>query len=65
MKLVTQLDREATDAEKEEIIEQRRSDLVDELYTEWQEAAEITQNDDVIAKIVFDFSLELAEETEV
>lgn len=64
VKLVTQLDREATDAEKEEIVEQRKSDRISELYTEWEEAAEITQNDEVIAQIVFDFSLTVETETE-
>lgn len=57
VKLISQLDRDATDAEKEEIIEQRKTDRIEELYTEWEEAGEVTQDADVIAQIVFDYSL--------
>ena len=60
--VVSELDREATDAKKEEIIEDRKAEMVSDLYTEWEEAVEITQNDEIIAQIVFDFSL--AMETE-
>lgn len=60
--VVSGLDREATDAKKEEIIEDRKAEMVSDLYTEWEEAVEITQNDEIIAQIVFDFSL--AMETE-
>lgn len=65
VKLVTQVDREATDEKKEELVEQRKSDRITELLTEWKEAAEITQDDEVLAQIVFDFSLALETETEV
>lgn len=64
VKVVTQLDREATDTKKETIVEERKSERVTELLTEWQEAAEVTQDDEVLAQIVFDFSLALEEETE-
>ena len=37
--LETQLDREATDSEKDRIVEQRRQDQISELYTEWQKRA--------------------------
>ena len=62
VRLDTQLDREATDAEKEYIVEQRKSDRVEELYTEWEEAAEISTDDEVLTKIDFEFSLVLATE---
>ncbi len=62
VRLDTQLDREATDAEKEYIVEQRKSDRVEELYTEWEEAAEISNDDEVLAEINFDFSLVLETE---
>ncbi len=62
VRLDTQLDREATDAEKEYIVEQRRSDRIQELYTEWEEAAEISTDDEVLAQIDFDFSLVMATE---
>lgn len=64
VQVVSELDREATDEKKEEIIEERKSDMISDLYTEWEEAAEIEQDDDLIAQIVFDFSLEQEIETE-
>ena len=60
--VISKLDREATDEKKEEIVEQRKSDRISELYTEWRDSGEITQNDEVLAKIVFDFTL--SQETE-
>ena len=42
--LETQLDREATDAEKEQIVEQRKQDQISELYTQWQEDSERRKN---------------------
>ena len=62
VKLVTQLDREATDAEKEDIVEERKRDRIAELYEQWEEEAEITTNDELLAQIVFDFSLTLETE---
>lgn len=64
VQVVSELDREATDAKKEEIVEERKSEMVSDLYTEWEEAVEITQDDKLIAKIVFDFSLAQPTETE-
>lgn len=57
VRVISQLDREATDAEKENIVEQRKADRIAELYDEWAEAGEITQNETAIAQIVFDYSL--------
>ena len=59
-----QIDREATDERKEEIIEERKSERREELYTEWEEAAEITDNDEILSEIKFEFSLTLATEAE-
>lgn len=64
VQVVSELDREATDEKKLEIVDERRSDRITELYTEWEEAVEVTQDDDVIGQIVFDFSLEPVVETE-
>ena len=57
VRVISQLDREATDAEKENIIEQRKTDRIAELYDEWAEAGEVTQNEEAIAQIVFDYVL--------
>lgn len=68
VKLISQLDREATDAEKESIVTQRKNDRISELYDEWEEAGEVTIDEDVMAKIVFDYHLnpyETEMETEV
>ncbi len=62
--LETQLDREATDSEKDRIVEQRRQDQISELYTEWQEESDIETDSGVLADITFDFSLEQYVETE-
>lgn len=60
--VISKLDREATDKQKETIVEQRKSDRISELYTEWKDAAEITEDSDILAQITFDFSL--TQETE-
>lgn len=57
VKVLSKLDREATDQEKENIVEQRKSDRIDELYTQWKEESEVSQDDKVLEGIVFDFSL--------
>lgn len=64
VQVVAEFDQEATDERKEEIVEERRIDLVNSMYTEWEEAVEITQDDKLIAEIVFDFSLTPVVETE-
>ena len=53
-KLTSLLDREATDAEKETIVEQRRQDQYDSLLEEWRDAAEITVNEKVWDKVDFE-----------
>ena len=60
--VISKIDREATDKQKETIVEQRKSDRISELYTEWKDAAEITEDSDILAQITFDFSL--TQETE-
>lgn len=51
--LTSLLDREATDAEKESIVEQRRQDQFDSLLEEWKDAIEIEVNDRVWNKVDF------------
>lgn len=67
VQLVAEMDREATDARKEEIIEDRKVELVANLYTEWEEAAKIKKDDKALAEIKFDFQLtqETEAETEI
>lgn len=60
--VISKLDRDATDQKKEEIVDQRKSDRISELYTQWKEDGEINEDEDVLAQIVFDFSL--SQETE-
>lgn len=60
--VVSKLDRDATDQKKTEIVDQRKSDRISELYTQWTDDGEIGENEDVLAQIIFDFSL--AQETE-
>ena len=60
--VISKIDREATDKQKETIVEQRKSDRISELYTEWKDAAEITEDSDILAQITFGFSL--TQETE-
>ena len=62
--LDTQLDREATDARKEEIIQERENARVEELYTQWIDEADLTVDEEVLAAIVFDYSLRMNMETE-
>ncbi|MCD7885220.1 MAG: hypothetical protein LUI87_16195 [Lachnospiraceae bacterium] len=62
VRVVNAFDEEATEEEKESIIEERISDAIDELYTEWEEDADISTDEDVYATITFDFNLSLYEE---
>ena len=48
--------------EEEEIVDQRKSDRISELYTQWKDDGEVSENEDVLAQITFDFSL--SQETE-
>lgn len=52
--LTSLLDRDATDQEKENIVEQRRQDQYDSLLEEWRDAADITVNEKVWAKVDFE-----------
>ena len=51
--LTSLLDREATDAEKENIVEQRRQDQYDSLLEDWREDADIDVNERVWDKVDF------------
>ena len=51
--LTSLLDREATDAEKENIVEQRRQDQYDSLLEDWREDAAIDVNERVWDKVDF------------
>lgn len=53
-KLTSLLDREATDAEKENIVEQRRQEQYDSLMEQWREDADIKVNEKVWDKIDFE-----------
>lgn len=57
VKLVSQLDREATDEKKVEIVDDRKSDRLDEMYDEWTEAVEVTTDAEVLAELTFDYHL--------
>lgn len=52
-KLTSLLDREATDAEKESIVEQRKQDQYDSLLEEWKDAVEIKVDEKVWDKVDF------------
>lgn len=62
VKLVSQLDRDATDNAKTNIVNQRKNDRISELYTEWTEAGKVSIDTEVLAKITFDYHLVLPEE---
>jgi hypothetical protein len=64
VQVVSQLDREATDEEKESIVEDRKDECIQSLYEEWSDAGEITTDEDVIATITFDYHLAQPEEVE-
>lgn len=53
-KLVSLLDREATDQEKKSIIEQRKQEQYDKLIETWRKETEITENKKVWDKIDFE-----------
>lgn len=64
VKVVSEFDRDATDAEKENIVEQRKQDRISELYDEWKEAGEVSQDAEVLATIKFDYHLTQPTEAE-
>ena len=53
-RLTSMLDRDATDQEKQNIVEQRRQDQYDSLLEDWRDAADITVNEKVWAKVDFE-----------
>lgn len=53
-KLTSLLDREATDAEKTNIIEQRKQEQYDSLLEDWRKETDITENERVWNKIDFE-----------
>lgn len=53
-KLVSLLDREATDQEKKNIVEQRKKEQYDGLIEKWRKDTEITENKEVWDKIDFE-----------
>ena len=50
--------------QKENIVEQRKQDRISELYEEWEEAGEVTQDAEVLATIKFDYHLTQPTEAE-
>lgn len=62
--VVNELDREATDAQKENIVSERKSAAVDALYGDWMEAADFSADAEAIATIKFDFALVRPQEAE-
>ncbi|MCD7766240.1 MAG: hypothetical protein LUH53_06960 [Lachnospiraceae bacterium] len=62
--VISAFDEEATEEEKESIIEDRKDEMIDDLYTEWEEDSELTTDSDVLATITFDYNLYLYEEEE-
>lgn len=54
LRLDADCDKEATEAKKKEIIEERKAAKYDEVYKAWEEAAEWTLKEDVWATVVFD-----------
>lgn len=57
VRVVSEIDEEATTEKKEEIIKERQNEAVTNLYTEWADESEITTDEKVLATIVFDFNL--------
>ncbi|MCD7746263.1 MAG: hypothetical protein LUI13_13460 [Lachnospiraceae bacterium] len=62
VRVVNEFDEEATEEEKESIVEDRKDEMISDLYTEWEEDGEISQDDEVLATITFDSNLYLYEE---
>lgn len=65
-KVTSLLDREATDARKETIVSERKSELYETTCDKWREETEITVNEDVWKKISFkDMTVTMKTEEEV
>lgn len=58
-KMVSTFDEDATESQKETIVAQRKSDKFDEIYNPWEEAAEFTQDDELLAEITFTDTFEV------
>lgn len=52
-------DKEATESQKETIVSQRKSDKFSEVYDAWKEAAEFTQDDELLAELTFTDTFEV------
>lgn len=57
--MVSTFDQEATDNQKQTIVSQRKSDKFDEIYNPWEEAAEFTQDDELLAEMTFTDTFEV------
>ncbi len=62
--VISELDREATDEEKENIVSDRKDEAISEMITEWEDNADISLDENVLSTIVYDYNLELYEEEE-
>lgn len=62
--LVSTFDREATDAQKPVIVEERKQELFDETYEKWEKEADYKLDKDVWAKINFDDGITVKEKEE-
>lgn len=50
-------DEEATQQKKEDIVNERKNEAINDLYDEWTDEVEFTINEDVYGQMVFDLSL--------
>ncbi len=57
--VVSALDREATDYEKEEIVEERKEEALSEMFGEWVDDSDIETDDAVLSSITFDYNLDI------
>lgn len=64
VQVISAFDEEATEEEKESIVEERKDEAVHALYDEWLEDVEVTTDDEVLATITFDYFLAAPEEEE-
>ncbi|MCC8102785.1 MAG: hypothetical protein LIP11_11195 [Clostridiales bacterium] len=64
VRVISAFDEEATEEEKESIVEERKEEAIEALYEEWEEDSEITTDEDVYATITIDINLSLYEEEE-
>ena len=65
--VVDAFDEDATEAKKEEIVNQRKEEAINALYDEWKESVEFNIDEALYAQLLFDieFAAETEEETEV